>query len=78
VPAAEGGQSVGCYLNNAKSVLLENTSAEALSGKGLSVREAATGFKVGKTALYEAPRADETRARVAVAGIRHTSDRSVC
>ena len=78
MPAAEEKQSVGCYLNNAKSVLLEKASAEALSGKGLSVREAATRFKVGKTALYEAPRADETRARVAVAGIRHTSDRSVC
>jgi hypothetical protein len=78
VPAAEGGQSVGCYLNTAKSGLLENTSTEGLSGKGLTVREAAPRLKVGKTALYEALRVDEARARVAVAGIRHTSDLSVC
>jgi hypothetical protein len=69
---------LGCCLNNAKSELLENTSTEGLSGKGLTVRTAATRLKVGKTALYEALRSDKARARVAVAGIRHTSDLSVC
>jgi len=53
-------------------------SADRLSDKVLTVREAATRLKVGKTALYEALRADEARARVAVAGIHHTPDLSVC
>ena len=69
---------LGCCLNTAKSGLLENTSTDGLSGKGLTVREAATRLKVGKTALYEALRVHEARARVTVAGIRHASDLSVC
>ena len=68
----------GCCLNIAKSGLLENTSTEGLSGEWLTVRAAATRLKVGKAALYEALRADEARARVAVAGIRRISDLSVC